>query len=294
MIDTHLQEYQDYLLIQRGFSPNTVKAYLFDLNSFFSYLALSSPPTLTSVTKQAIRGYLASLSITKGNKPANMIVTRARKLASIRSFCGYLTKEKIVATDPSLELDVPHIPEKEPCYLTRPEYKRLLRVVQNKGKSSVVTRDYALIGLLLSTGIRVSELTGLTLPNLDLMTKTIKVTRKGNREQTIPICDWVAQAIANYLPIRRVNSSSLFTTRTGRPFGTRSVYYVVSKYLKLARITKDKSGAHLLRHTCLTNLIAKNVNPAVVQAIAGHRSFDTTKRYIHISDQQLRMAIAKI
>ncbi len=294
MIDKYLQEYSDYLLIQRGYSPNTVKAYLFDLTHFFSHLTLSDTPTVTTVTKQAIRGYLASLSIIHNGHPANMIVTRARKLASIKSFCGYLSKEGIIPLDPANEIDVPHIPEKEPCYLTKLEYQRLLRTVQKHAQPSNLARDYAMISLLLSSGIRVSELTSLTLPNLNLVNHTIKIKRKGNREQTLPISTRTTIAISNYLPKRRGQNHILFTTRTGSLFGSSSVYYLVKKYLVKAKIIKDKFGPHLLRHTCLTALIANNVNPAVVQSIAGHRSFDTTRKYVHINDQQLRRAVEKI
>lgn len=292
----YLKEFSDYLLVQRGFSVNTINGYNFDLGKFNLYLTQNDYSTnIDQIQDRHVYSYLAYLSNPNDGKKSNTLVSRTRKLYSIRSFFRYLRRRQFITSNPTEFIELPRLPQKEPDYLTPNEYHRLIETVKKTASPYFYRRDLAIIIVLISTGIRVSELIGLKVVNLDFEQQTIKVRRKGNKEQTIPLNTSSLEALRAYLDTRPLSDNlCVFLSKNKQAVRANSVYCLTKKYLKRARIIKSKQGPHLLRHTCFTTLIQKNVNPVVIQQLAGHNSFDTTRRYLHLNNNQIKEAVNKI
>lgn len=291
-----ITNFQNYITVQKGFSPKTIQAYVNDLEKFTEYLSLRDYPSLIhQIQEEHIVSYLSYLTYPDDNKKPNLVTSRARKLASIRSFFNFLRKKHFVEVNPAVDIDIPKLPQKEPDYLTVSEYQRLLAKIEEVASPFFKLRDLAIFSLFLSTGIRVSELVSLKLSDVDFEYNNIKIKRKGNKEQTIPLNRQVAELISQYLQVRPATANpQLFISKKGNGVRANTVYCLVKKYLNLAGIDKSKQGPHLLRHSCLSALLANGVSPVIIQQLAGHKSFDTTRRYLHLSNTQIRDAVQTI
>lgn len=246
------------------------------------------------VKKEHIYSYLSYLSHSTLDKKAITVVSRARKLSSIKSFFAYLHKQEFIEKNPAIYIDLPTLPQKEPDYLTEYEYRRLLRAIRQNATPFFLKRDLAIFVMFLTTGIRVSELVNLKLKDVNIRSSFIRVTRKRNKQQTIPLNSDCLESLQDYLAKRGSQESSLFLSKRKSGLRSNSIYCLVKKYLNLAGISKSSSGAHLLRHTCFTSLLANGVNPVIIQELAGHTSFDTTRRYLHLNNTQVRDAVNKL
>lgn len=294
-IQVAINQFRDYLVIERAYSVQTVTAYSRDLAGFFDFLAKTKNVIQIGEVKQAdIIAFLAYLASSEGGKKPNIATTRARKLASIRSFFTFLRKRKELVVNPADDIDIPTIPVKEPDYLTEREYNRLLEVIQNTASPFFKLRDLLIVSLFLSSGLRVSELVGLQLKDVDLDNETIKVHRKRNKHQTLPLNASVVDLFRQYLVIRpHSDTEHIFVSKKHTGLRANSVFCMVRKYLELAGIRKSRS-CHLLRHTCFTSLLAQGVNLVIIQTLANHSNINTTKRYLHINDVQIRDAVQTI
>lgn len=295
-INEAIQQFQDYMIVQKGFSQKTVTAYSSDLTKFAGYMANRDfPSEVEKVATSDIVSYLSFLTHPDEDKKPILAVSRARKLASIKSFFNFLRKRKVLEVSPADDIPIPKIPQQEPSYLTINEYQKLLSVIAETASPFFKLRDLAIMSLFISTGIRVSELVNLKLKDVDFDYQTIKVKRKGNKQQTIPLNDDMAELLQQYLSIRpETDQANLFISKKGNGVRANTVYCLVKKYLELAGLDKTKKGPHLLRHSCLTALLSKGVDLPTIQAIAGHRSIQTTTRYLHIQSKQIREAVEKI
>jgi site-specific recombinase XerD len=285
-----ISQFLHYLEVERSFSPRTIAAYQHDLNKFVEFLGISDDKSITTITKDNVRQFLAQRAKTNG------AVTRARKLSSIKSFFKYLGREGIIEANPVSDIEAPKLPEKEPSYLTESEYQNLISAVKFKATPYYLSRDLAIIILLLGTGIRLSELVGLTLDrvNLDNTDRSVKVRGKGDKERTIPLTNEVASALKQHLKHRpEVESSHLFISRLGDELRSRSVYGLVKKYLEVANINK-KVAVHSLRHTFGASMLKTGASIFTIQKLLGHKKLETTGRYLHISDVDLRNAVEKL
>jgi len=283
-----ITQFLNYITVERGFSPRTVEAHRHDLGKFVEFLEHSGNPDITTITKDDVRKFLSQKAKTNG------AVTRARKLSSIKSFFKYLGREGIVSANPVSDIEAPKLPEKEPSYLTKEEYQSLIAAVRKEATPYYLSRDVAIVILLLRTGIRLSELVGLTLDKVNLHngSSTIKVRGKGNKERIIPLAEEAVQALGKYLAHRpEVQSRHLFISRLGEELRPRSVYHLVKKYLNAAGIKKEKLAVHSLRHTFAASLLRNDTNLVVIQALLGHKKLETTRRYLHIEDINLRNAV---
>lgn len=293
---TAISNFQDYLTIQRGCSIGTVQSYSRDLRMFNNYLEDKNwSNDVSQIQEQEIISFLAYLSNPDSNKKPNSVITRARKLSSIRSFFTFLRKRKYIDQNPSEDIELPSLPELEPEYLKIEEYQKLLRTIRVFASPFYRDRDLAIFSLFLATGIRVSELVGLKISDVDLKSQQIKVRRKGNKEQSLPLNDEVTKILKKYLSNRPdVESDSFFISKKKGGIQANTLHHLSKKYLKIAGIKKRRNGLHLYRHTFLSTLLANDVNPVLLQELAGHRSFETTRRYLHINNQQTQKAVAKI
>ncbi len=291
MIDS-LNRFLHYLGVEEGLSGGTIKAYRMDLEKgFIAFLHKEGKYEVGEVTRDDIRSYLDYTAASRGNSN----ITRARKLAAIKSFFNYLVENEGLEANPAASIRSPKIPWKEPEYLTNEECSRFLEVIASKAKRSVLKRDMAIAIIFLNDGLRVSELTELKIADVDLYNDQIKVTRKGNKEQYLPLNREAARALENYLSSRPSSDNDrLFTGGNGHSLSRRYVYGIMRRYLDLAGINKDKHGPHILRHTFCTRLHQSGVNPFTIQNLAGHKSLNTTMRYIKIEDREQADAINKL
>ncbi len=292
----YIAQFVHYLSVERGFSPRTILAYQQDLEKFMDFLNSRKKENIESVSRDDIRAFLSELS-RNGIKKPNSAVTRARKLSSIKSFYKYLVRYGVLQANPAADIETPKLPQKEPNYLTQEEYQRLLATIKRVATPFYLARDMAIVTTFLGTGIRLSELVGLTLNsiNLEPLEASIKVRGKGDKERRIPLNIEVIAALGKYLKGRpEVTTNHLFVSRLGNGLGAGSVYHLVKNYLKESGIKKEKVGVHSLRHTFGASLLNSGANLVVIQELMGHKKLETTRRYLHINSVDLRNAVDRL
>jgi len=287
-----LNRFLHYLEVEKGYSQGTIEAYQLDIEKgLIPFLHQQGKFGVGEVTRDDIRAYLDYLTLERGNSG----VTRARKLSAIKSFFNYLVENEGLEANPAASIRSPRIPEKEPVYLSEEECLRFLQTIARKGRAKVKERDMAMAVLLLHTGLRVSELTNLKLSDVDLDRGQIKITRKGDKEQYLHLNGEAVAALVNYLHSRpQAQNDRFFVGTKGQNLGRTYIYEVVRRYLKLAGINKSKQGPHLLRHTFCTRLYQKGVSPFVIKELAGHKSLNTTMRYIKIENKEQAEALDRL
>jgi site-specific recombinase XerD len=287
-----LNRFLCYLQIEKGFSPGTIKAYQLDIErGLIPFLGRRGKSEIGEVTKDDIRAYMDFVTGVRNNS----VVTRARKLAAIKSFFNYLVENEELGVNPASSIKSPKIPQKEPVYLTDQESVHLLATIAQEAKPRVRDRDLAMVVLFLHTGVRVSELTNLESPNVDLERGQIKITRKGNKQQYLHLNEETVRVLTNYVANRPQGQNGRFFVGTSGGNLSRSyVYRVVRRYLELAGIDKGKHGPHLFRHTFCTRLHRKGVGPFTIKDLAGHKSLNTTMRYITIENKEQAEAIDRL
>jgi len=289
---SNLKEFLRYLLIERGYSEGTIEAYRLDIErGLVPFLRQRGKFKVEDITKDDIRAYLDYQATVRGNCNA----TRARKLAAIKSFFNYLIEHEELQVNPAASVRSPKIPEKEPVYLTDEETIRLLTAIAREATPQVGERDTAIVILFLHTGLRVSELTNLEVANVDLENQQMKITRKGNKEQYLHLNGETVKALANYAAKRpQAQNGKFFVRSDGDNLDRSYVYCLVRRYLQLAGIEKDKQGPHILRHTFCTRLYRKGVGPFTIKDLAGHKSLNTTMRYVTIENKEQAEAIDRL
>ncbi len=280
-LEQGLELYGDVLLASRNFAPRTRGEYFSDLLDVVKFLIeRCSIGLVIQVQRNHLEAYLAELDRRgfSGN-------SRRRKVASIRSFFGYLESTGAIAADPTRRLVPPAREYRQPRVLTEGEYKRLQLACAHE------TRDAALIELLLQTGMRLSELARLRVSDVELPAKiardvghvgSVHVLGKGRKERTITLNWKVCRAVRAYLAVRAEEETSrLFLTKFGEGIGPRAIQNVVRKYLNEAGI--QGARVHTLRHTFATHQVKKGTKLDVVRQALGHESLQTTSIYIDLA-----------
>jgi integrase/recombinase XerC len=319
-----IEKYLEYLRSVRNCSPHTVLNYGNDLEQFAAYLAPpgEKTPPLGKITHQIIReyvGYLHSHSLQKSSI--------ARKLASLRSFFKYCVREGMLKENPARLVPTPKLPKRIPSVLSAEEMNGFLNQLAAPAKSTgipklaprtagvtrsakgssrddeglLVKRDRALLELLYAAGLRVSELTGLNLADMDRRERMLRVRGKGNKERIVPYGGKAQEALEAYWPVREqllfqaapgrlrrgpAHNEAIFLNYTGRRLTQRSVGRIVKKYVRLANINWDLHP-HSLRHAFATHLLADGADLRAIQELLGHQSLSTTQKYTHASIRQL-------
>ncbi|NEU31300.1 tyrosine-type recombinase/integrase [bacterium LRH843] len=321
----------NYLLsrMSLGYSPATIQRYIYDFCFFFSYVKRFSEDaqfTATSVSlgdflhleKSAIQHYISYLSLEIENEPR----TINRKLSALQSLFDYLIKEELTETNPVDGVERPKIRKSEPVFLTQQEVKQLLHAIrmdlhnttnlrQKRYHEKLKQRDYLIFYLLISTGLRISELASLKLKQIHFSQKTLFVRGKGNKERTIPLSSHTIELIDDYLT--SLPSSSRPTNTADALFigydftkgmFTKSVTVsalqkMIQRRLKEAAksvesLEKKQISAHKLRHTFATALIENGVDVLTIQSLLGHESVATTQVYAHVQDRAREQAIEQL
>jgi integrase/recombinase XerD len=277
----------------RALSPKTIDAYTFDLAKFSQFADREIGPgwRIEDIGQHAIKAYIQCLA-----GRGNAAITRGRKLATLKSFFGYLSSQGKVKIDPTSQIRMPKRVDKESSYLSEEEYKRLLKAVKDNATKYYKERDIAIVTMLIGTGLRLSELVGLNVGDVTFTTGTIKVILKGRNERTLPLSDTVMTVIRRYLKTREnaLPSAPLFLSKRGTRIDSASVQYLVKKYCREAHIEKDGLSPHMLRHSFAAALLKQGENVFTVQQLLAHHNIRTTERYLHINNEDLRTAVSKI
>lgn len=287
-MDTVINQFIDYIALERGASPHTCRAYRKDLELFAAFLAekglLADWATIDHLT---IRLYLGHLYQGKRVKRTSVI----RKLATLRTFFRYLKREGIVEKNPATMVATPKGGKDLPHALTVDEAFRLLAVPD--GTTPLGSRDRAILELLYSSGLRVGELTALDLHDLDLGGGMVRVMGKGGKERIVPIGSKATEALSAYLACRgelmkqgQSTPSYLFLNNRGGRLTARSVARMIKKYLPQGGIVQETSP-HTFRHSFATHLLDAGADLRGIQELLGHVSLSTTQRYTHVSSAKL-------
>lgn len=276
----------NYLSVERGLAQNTITSYEKDLDSYTKFLAKRSIDTLSKTTKNDIINFM--LYQKDRGLSANSI---ARSLAAIKVFYRFLLREKILKTDPTSLIDSPKLWKKIPETLTNNEVDTLLSQPNTRDKQGI--RDKAILETLYATGMRVSEAVNLKVDNVNFDIGFLRCIGKGSKERIIPIGTKAIQSLKKYLGISRPHllkkkeSEFLFLNRFGKKISRQSLWKIIKKYAKDARIKKP-IWPHILRHSFATHLLERGADLRSVQEMLGHSNISTTQVYTHINRDRLK------
>jgi len=291
--DTLLNGYKAWIFLERKLSKNTSLAYLSDLESFKKFILDSDNPVPPQeVNRDRITLYLSFL-----HKNGITSSSQARIISSLRSFYRYLHIEKITNENPAAKIDLPGLGRHLPEVLSIEEVNSIISIIDLSSKTG--ERDKAILETLYGCGLRVSELTNLTLSGIFFKEEYIKVTGKGDKERLVPLGHSAASQLARYINFCRTEikikpgfEDFVFISRQGKALSRVTVYNIVKAYAEKAGITKEISP-HTFRHTYATHLIENGADLRAVQQMLGHTSITTTEIYTHLSTKYLRDAILK-
>lgn len=298
----HLRNFLEHLRLNRNASPHTVTAYAGDLSQFLSFLAAQrrKPQEAlepTDLDVSAVRGFLAELHRNRISASSS-----ARKLSAVRAFGRYLRREELVDSDPAALIGMPKQGQVIPAHLTIDEMSRLLEMPD--AASPLGRRDRAILELFYASGLRLSELVGLDLEDVNLGSRLVRVLGKGRKERIIPFNTSAANALRAYLKDRaaldagrpaeagrygrmgRRQSQPLFMNYRGGRLSTRSVDRLVRRYVAACG-AKFGISPHALRHSFATHLLSRGADLRAIQELLGHARLSTTQRYTHVNAAQL-------
>ena len=289
---TNFEEvFVNYLRYERNMSPETIRAYEKDLHQFLRHFSKGNGEAVdpAKITSLEIREYLAHLKDKNYEK-----TTVVRKLATIRSFYKCLLRKGFVSTNPLADIPTPKVEKKIPHFLATEEVEKLLNAPQGNSFQSI--RDRAILETLYSTGLRVSELCALNVPDIDCTAEVIKARGKGRRERVVPVGSFAIQAIKRYIETRaqvpQINEKdpdALFLNRFGDRLSSRSIRKIIDKYIKVTGLS-EKTSPHTLRHSFATHLLNRGANIRMVQELLGHKHLSTTQIYTHITTDAVKRA----
>lgn len=309
-----LRQFLSYHENIKGQSPKTIAEYYLDLRMFLRFIILIKNempydtdletisihgvdlPLLRSVRESDIYDFLSYLANDRVKNPDSVYsetgigsAARARKLSAIKSFYKYLTvRTKLLEVNPVQDMEYPKLRKSLPRYLTLEQSRQLLAAVDGPNSA----RDFAILMIFLSCGIRISELVGLNLT--DVYEDRIRVVGKGNKERIVFMGNACKNAIEAYLPVRKklvlTDNRALFGSRDHNRISVSAVHRLVKKHLLAAGLDADQFSAHKLRHTAATMMLSGGVDVKTVQEVLGHENLNTTQIYTHIENTELQIA----
>jgi integrase/recombinase XerC len=269
----------EYLAVERGASPHTLRGYATDLAELRRFLAGRGVSDLAGVDTRAVRAYLAWLHERRLSK-----ATIARKLASARSCLRFLARRGMIDVNPARQVRSPRLGRRLPSFLPKDEATELLD--QKPEESEAGRRDHALLELLYATGLRVAECCGLDRNDLDRSQGTVRVLGKGGKERVVPVGETALEAVDAYMKMRGDGTGPLFRNARGGRLTTRSVHRVVKERARQAGISQ-RVTPHTLRHTFATHMLGEGADLRLIQELLGHSRLSTTQRYTHVSPEHL-------
>lgn len=312
-----VREYATYKSVVMGNSPKTVCEYLLDLRTFFRYLEatrLNIDPRSEAFTQIDIQhldlSYIGSVTTAEiyefllytADGRQNDWSARARKLSAIKSFYRYLyAKKHLIETNPAADVDAPKKKIVLPKFLTLEESRILLRTIREDTASPHAVRDYTIVTLFLNCGMRLSELCGIDLTDVDTDLRSLRVTGKGSKMRLIYLNDACRRALLEYIDRRAeqhvsgsTRTSALFLSERNQRISQKTVQWMVYKYLRMAGLENRGLSVHKLRHTAATLMYQSGqVDVRVLKDILGHEQLNTTQIYTHVSSESMEDAMQR-
>ena len=309
----YLNGFLDYMITIQNKSKGTVKEYNYDLATFLKFIKVHFRLTsednfenivykdipieiIDKITLDDLHAFLAYLTANYNSKST----TRSRKVASLRKFFNYLSFKNIIHDNPTLNLETPKLDKRLPKYLTYEQSVTLLKTSfdeENRNNK----RDYAILTLFLNCGMRLSELVGINLKDINFVENKLNVVGKGNKERTVYLNQACINAINEYIAVRpkegikhdsKSSEKALFLSERRQRIGNRTVQEIIYKELKNSGIDSTKYSVHKLRHTAATLMYQYGgVDIRALQELLGHESISTTEIYTHVSNKQVKNAV---
>jgi integrase/recombinase XerD len=285
------EEFLSWLAVEKGRAPNTVAAYRRDLAAYEEFLT-GRGLAVQGVTEAVVEDYVAFLRAA-GRKPASV----ARALVAVRSLHRFCVDEGSATSDPTGEVGTPRVPQGLPKALSEDEVERLLAAVV--GEDAVARRDRAILELLYGGGLRISELVGLSMADIDLDAGVLRALGKGSKERVVPIGRLAREAMASWLGrggrdamaparwARRGDAEAVFLNQRGGRLSRQGAWAIVRRYGDAVGLG-ERLTPHVLRHSCATHMLDHGADIRVVQELLGHASIATTQVYTRVSTERLR------
>ena len=277
-----LDEYKNYLLIDRHYSKNTIDSYINDLDIFFSYLNKNKLDYKT-ISKDNIRNYLKTIN----NKDERTV---AHQISVLRGFYKYLILENIIKDNPMINIDLPKLSKKLPNVLTVDEVDNLLDIKLN---TMYDYRNKAMLELMYATGLRVTELVSLKIEDVDLNNALVRTMGKGSKERIIPFGNYASKALYDYINnyrsqfFKREVNEYLFLNNHGKQMTRQGFFKILKEIAREKGIDKELSP-HTLRHSFATHLLTGGADLRSIQEMLGHSNLSTTEIYTNISKEEIK------
>lgn len=286
-----IDSFLDHLSVERGLARNTLAAYRDDLEAYESFLAAKGTASVSATNRNDVVSFM--LSQKDSGIGASSI---ARRLAAIRMFYRFLVRERVLREDPTSLIETPKLWKKIPETLSVNEIEALL--AQPDSRSAQGVRDKAILETLYATGMRVSEAAHLKTEDLNLDVGFLRCVGKGNKERVIPLGKKAIAAVSRYLEtvrprlVKNKQSDRLFVSRLGSGISRQSLWKLIKRYARDARIRKPMKP-HILRHSFATHLLEHGADLRSVQEMLGHSDISTTQIYTHVNKDRLKAIHAK-
>ncbi len=281
----HVNKYLAHIEHDKNFSEQTLRAYRNDLDQYLSFIRNENCSELGSVNRLLLRKFLAFLKNQNYSR-----TTVARKLVAIRSLYKFLCREGILECNPVENIRTPKLDRNLPAFMSVNETEALLNIPDAHTVPGM--RDRAIMETLYSTGMRVSELAGLDITDVDFLNEVVKVKGKGKKERLIPIGNHALNAIRLYMEKRGSENKALFLNKRGGRLTDRSVARMLEKYVKKGGLN-HKISPHTFRHSFATHLLDHGADLRSVQELLGHANLSTTQIYTHITTERLKQVYDK-
>jgi integrase/recombinase XerD len=281
-MENYLTAFAGYLSAEKGLAVNTVLAYQSDLRRYFKYLAKAGKD-FTTMTHRELTEFLWQQKL-EGLKPRSL----SRLIETLRQYYRFLVGENILQNDPTMYLAAPKLPVKLPSQLSTDDVERLLQAAG--GSTERELRNRAMLELLYATGLRVSELVGLTLDSIDMKLGYVRVIGKGNKERIVPFGAICRRYLERYFQVRNrkfPGVADLFVSKLGKKMSRVEFWRQLKGYALKAGIAKPITP-HVLRHSFASHLLAGGADLRFVQEMLGHSSIATTQIYTHVDKEQLK------
>ena len=288
MMEHNLQHFLQYLVSERGLARHSVDAYRADLEDFIDYLRARGVSSFAGADRAMLVDYLGDC------RDAGMeTATVARRLVSIKLLFRFLTDEKLLERDESRVMDSPKLWRILPDFLSAEEVAALIGVFSDRSGDALELRNRAIMELLFSSGLRVSEIASLPLSAVDFDTEIVRVTGKGFKTRVVPVGKIALQLLRRYLEAARPElaeknprAAELFLSRNGRRLDRERIWGIVKEAALLAGISKNVHP-HTLRHSFASHLLENGADLRVIQEMLGHADISTTEIYTHIDKSRL-------
>jgi len=285
-----ITKFKTYLIAEQNVSNNTVISYTTDLFEFFNYIFYELKiKNVQNVNRSVVRSYVTKLQ-NLGYKKSSI----SRKINSLRTFFKFLVRKKILQTNPLIYLSSIKKEKSLPNFLTKEEIEKLFSLIEPT--DFISARDRAILELLYSSGLRISELAQLTEDDIDLYEGLVTVQGKGGKQRSVPVGSVAISCIKEYLKYKYelgIRKKELFLNKFGNRLSVRGIRKIVAKWVKKAAIHK-KVSPHTFRHTFATHLLDAGCDLRSIQEMLGHKSLSTTNVYTHLTLERLRNVYEKV